>query len=80
VQELSKQNDDLQNQVNELKTLVQTLVRKEGNNAGNLSSAYMKQNAPNPFNNTTVISYYTPANAQIKNYRYERRCTKNLFN
>jgi len=46
------------------------LIAKSGNGIAITSSTgYLKQNAPNPFNNNTVISYYIPDNAgyaQIK--------------
>jgi hypothetical protein len=54
-------------QLDELKTLVQTLSQQGGRTG--LSSAFLKQNSPNPFNNNTIISYYIPDNAgysQIK--------------
>lgn len=63
-----KKISDLQNQINELKSLVQALT-KQGNNTSSLSTAFLKQNAPNPSNNNTVIGYYIPdnvSNAQIK--------------
>ena len=62
-------NENLQNQINKLNSLVETLS-KQGHNATALSStAFLKQNAPNPFNNNTIINYYIPDNAgyaQIK--------------
>jgi hypothetical protein len=66
MQELSAKNEALKSELNELKSL----VIKNGNGAPNLSStAFLKQNTPNPFNNNSVISYYVPNNAgyaQIK--------------
>jgi len=70
VQELNaekdKQINDLQSQVNELKSLI-----LKGGNSTPVSSVngFLKQNVPNPVNGNTVISYYIPDNAgyaQIK--------------
>lgn len=66
IQELSAKNEDLQNQINELKSL----IAKGGNSpTSTFSKSYLKQNVPNPANNNTVISYYLPDNtgrAQIR--------------
>lgn len=65
MQELSKENEDLKNQINDLKTL----ILKNGNSLTITSlSGYIKQNAPNPSYNNTIINYYIPneaRNAQI---------------
>lgn len=65
MQELSKENEDLKNQIVDLKSL----ILKNGNSSTISSlSGYIKQNAPNPSNNSTIISYYIPnetRNAQI---------------
>ena len=59
MQELSAKNDELQVQVNELKSI----ISKAGYAAAlNASSGYIKQNIPNPANNSTIISYYLPDN------------------
>jgi len=70
MQDLNKKNDekdklisDLQSQINELKSL----ITKGATIAS--STAFLKQNIPNPANNNTVVSYYIPDNAghaQIK--------------
>jgi len=65
-QEKDRQIADLQNQINELKSMILS-----GNNSSSItsSSGYLKQNIPNPAANATVISYYLPENithAQIK--------------
>jgi hypothetical protein len=63
-----KKINDLQQQINELKAIVETLSKQEGNTRA-FSTAFLKQNVPNPVNNNTVISYYIPDNAgyaQIK--------------
>ncbi len=57
-----KEIADLQNQINELKSLI-----LKGNNLTSLTSSsggYLKQNVPNPANNNTVISYYLPENTR----------------
>ena len=69
VQELSKQNDslkstygsqitDLQNQVNQLKTMI--VSSASGQRSTVISSASLTQNVPNPFTNSTNISYVLP--------------------
>uniref|UniRef100_UPI00037E5B32 tail fiber domain-containing protein n=1 Tax=Segetibacter koreensis TaxID=398037 RepID=UPI00037E5B32 len=68
-----KKINDLQNQINkqqleidELKTLLQSITKPGVNITP--TSAFIKQNTPNPLTNSTVISYYTPndtRNAQI---------------
>ena len=65
VQELSANNDekdklisDLQNQINELKSL----ILKGNGTALSSSAGFLKQNIPNPAGNNTLISYYLPEN------------------
>jgi len=65
--EKDKKINDLQQQINDLKAMVQALT-KQGNGTA-LSTGFLKQNVPNPASNNTVISYYIPdnaGNAQIK--------------
>jgi len=65
VQEQQKQIDEQQKQIEELKSLVQSITKQTVSNTTNFSSstAVLKQNAPNPFDNGTVIRYYIPDNA-----------------
>jgi len=75
VQELSEKNDDLQEQIDELKAILnsgkQTNSGSTSNvklQTSNLSPATLEQNKPNPFSNSTMISYTLPqqfSSAQI---------------
>jgi hypothetical protein len=69
VQELSKANDDKDAKINDLQKqnddLAQRLAKLEAmmnvqQSTTNLSSASLDQNIPNPFSNTTTISYSLP--------------------
>ena len=64
VQELSQKNDDLQKQINELKSLITTFTQNNHplQPAGSvtLSPAILAQNNPNPFTSITAISYELP--------------------
>lgn len=58
VQELSKKNEDLQHQIDELRSLIQ---KQNGHaEAYATGNGYVKQNIPNPANNSTSISYFLP--------------------
>ena len=59
LQELNAKNDDLQNQINELKS---TSAKESA--VGNITSSasYLKQNVPNPAHDKTAIHYYVAGN------------------
>ncbi len=72
MQELSAENDSLKSLVTELKAMVIELAKKVNvtQSLSNtiLSSASLQQNAPNPYKNSTAISYILPdkfSSAQI---------------
>ena len=54
-----KKINDLQQQINELKAMVETLSKQRGNTTA-FSTTFLKQNVPNPVKNNTVISYFLP--------------------
>lgn len=68
VQELSKMNDakdsaiqNLQQQINELRSLISNnQIPAVANSSAIISSASLQQNVPNPFTNSTTISYSIP--------------------
>ena len=61
IQDLKAKNEEFQIQINDLKTL----ISKSSNSTITTSlNGYLKQNIPNPSNNNTVISYYTPDNTR----------------
>jgi len=68
VQELSKTNDSLKEQVANLQSQINEIVQQISNfKLGNISSSFngsfLKQNEPNPFNRNTIIGYTIPAKA-----------------
>ena len=62
VQEQQKQIDEQQKQIAELRALVQLVTKQSVPGTTNFSTAFIKQNAPNPFSKSTVINYYIPDN------------------
>ena len=57
--EKDKQIADLQSQINDLKFL----ISKNNGAVVTSSTAFLKQNIPNPASSNTIISYYIPGNA-----------------
>jgi hypothetical protein len=75
VQELSSQNSNLQSQVDSLQSQITSILQQLAalkaspiTSISGGSSPYLQQNAPNPFNSSTLINYYIPSmnnNAQM---------------
>jgi hypothetical protein len=64
IEKLNANNAVLQKEVDELKSLI-----SKNSETRVASSGYLKQNSPNPFSGSSIISYYIPenvSNAQIK--------------
>lgn len=60
-QELRKQLEEQQKQIDDLKQMIQSL--KQGAVTVLNPDGYLKQNAPNPFNDNSMIGYYAPLDA-----------------
>jgi hypothetical protein len=64
VQELSKQNDSLQKQIDELKALIVSAPQNSSTSQLSMNAtsnnALLEQNIPNPFSHTTTINYTLP--------------------
>ena len=65
VQELSLQNEEMKTQIAQLQAAIAALLEKNNPQNIPLSAASLQQNAPNPFNGTTSISYNIPANTRM---------------
>lgn len=69
MQELQSANAEQQEKIKELENTIATLKSPGASSASsatatiktNISGAYLKQNAPNPFNQNTTVQYYLPA-------------------
>jgi hypothetical protein len=60
VQELSQENDQLKQRIEKLESLVNAPASNDAQQTISLSSAFLKQNNPNPFVAATVIEYMLP--------------------
>jgi hypothetical protein len=56
-----QQINQQQQHIEQLEQLVEKVVGNSTANTASISSAALLQNAPNPYKNTTTISYYLPA-------------------
>jgi len=54
-EELTKRDEEQQQQLNDLEKIVHKLSRGETLNGNRLSLAYLETNAPNPFSNSTIV-------------------------
>lgn len=71
MQELQAANAEQRKKIQELENTIATLKSSGASSASsatattktNISGAYLKQNAPNPFNQNTTVQYYLPASA-----------------
>jgi len=63
IQALQNKNDQLQAQVNQLQQMITGNTSTAKANT-NFSSAYLLQNAPNPFNQNTTVSCYVPSSVK----------------
>ncbi len=85
MQEQQQKIDSQQQQINEMRQMIKTLQNQitSSSNSSSLyiSSAYLKQNAPNPFSKNSVVQYYLPstsANAQLVIYTSDGRQVKSF--
>jgi hypothetical protein len=61
VQELDAENKKMKEEMKELRQLILNLMNSNTNNSSpRISGAYLEQNAPNPFNSTTIIRCNVP--------------------
>jgi len=71
IRDQDRRINQLQSELSDLKDLVSQIVveQSEEQESVNLTSAWMKQNQPNPFNNSTSIRYSIPSNIQFAKLR-----------
>jgi trimeric autotransporter adhesin len=78
VQELAEQNEEMKKEIELLKANLLAMGDKNNNQNVNMTSALLLQNIPNPFINSTGISYNLPGNVKYAEIVITDKQGKNL--